>query len=72
MYQAIGNRVINKTPTLIKICISLVNAVLRPKMLGNRLGILTQILIVIDFFYICISEKYLQFRKKKKFAQEKI
>ena len=71
VYQVIGNRVIKKTPTLIKIRISLVNAVLRPKILGNRLGILTQILIVIDFFYICTSEKYLQFRKKT-FSQEKI
>ena len=71
VYQVIGNRVTKKTPTLIKIRISLVNAVLRPKILGNRLGILTQILIVIDFFYICILEKYVQFRKKT-FSQEKI
>ena len=34
--------------------------------LGNRLGISTQILIAMDyFFYLYISEKYLQFRKKK-------
>ena len=33
--------------------------------LGNRLGILTQILIAMDnFFYLYISEKYFQFRKK--------
>ena len=32
---------------------------------GNRLGILRQILIAMDyFFYLSVSDKYLQFRKK--------
>ena len=31
----------NKTPTFTKICIGLVDAVLLPKIFGNRLGILT-------------------------------
>ena len=40
--------------------------ILRSKILGNKLGILTYILIVMDyFFYLYISEKYLQFRGKK-------
>ena len=60
--QVIGNAV---TPTPIQIFIGFVDSILRSKILGNRLGILTQILIVMDyFFYLYISDKYLQFRKK--------
>lgn len=31
----------NETPTPVKICISLVDTILRPKILGNRIGILS-------------------------------
>ena len=44
------------------------------KILSNRLGILTQILIAMDyyFFFLHISEKYFQFRKKQKHLLRKI
>ena len=62
MWQVIGDAV---TPTPIQIFIGFVNAILRSKILGNRLGILTQILIAMDyFFYLYISDKYLQFWQK--------
>ena len=48
-WQVIGNSS-NKTPTPIQICIGLVDAVLRPKILGNRPGILTKMLVAMDFF----------------------
>ena len=61
--QVIGNAV---TPTPTQIFIGFVDAILRSKILDNRLGILTQILTAIDyFFYLYISDKYLQFRKKR-------
>ena len=61
--QFIGNAV---TPMLIQIFIGFVDAIPRSKALGNRLGILTQMLIAMDyFFYLYISDKYLQFREKK-------
>ena len=43
-------------------------AVLRLKILGNRINTLLQILLTMDcyFFFLYISEKYLQFRKKTK------
>ena len=58
----------NKTPTSIQICIGLVDTALRSKILGNRLGILMQILIAMDYYFLFfyISEKYFQFRKKQK------
>ena len=57
-----GNAV---TPTPIKIFIGFVDAILRFKILSNRLDILTQILIAMDyFFYLYISDKYPEFRKK--------
>ena len=60
--QVIGNAV---TPMPLQIFIGFVDAILLSKTLGNRLGILTQILIaIIYFFYLYISDKYLQFRKK--------
>ena len=60
--QVIGNVV---TPTPIQIFIGFADAILRSKILDNRLGILTQILIAMDyFFYLYISDKYFQFRKK--------
>ena len=63
MWQVIGDAV---TPTPIQIFIGFVDAIIRSKMLGNRLIILTQILIAMDyFFYLYISDKYLQFRGKK-------
>ena len=46
--QVIGNAV---TPTPIQIFIGFVDAILRSKILGNRLGILTQILIAMDYFF---------------------
>ena len=64
----------NKTPTPISIYIFLADAVPRPEKTGNRLGILTQFLIAVDyhFFFIYISEKYLQFRKIQKHLFSKI
>ena len=63
----------NKTLTRIQICIGLVDAVHRSKTLGDRLSILTQNLIAMDyFFFIYVSEKYLQFRKKQKHLLRKI
>ena len=59
----------NKTPTAILICIGIVHAILLHKILGNRLGILTQITIAMDYYFIislCISKKYLQLTKKTK------
>ena len=48
----------NKTATPIQICIGFVDAVLRPKILGNRLGILTWTLIAMNCcFFLYISEK---------------
>ena len=62
-WQVIGSAV---TPTPIKIFIGFADAILRSKILDNRLGILTQILIAMDyFFYLYISDIYLQFREKK-------
>ena len=62
MWQVIGNAV---TPTPIQIFIGFADAILRSKILDNRLGILTQILITMDyFFYLYISDIYLQFREK--------
>ena len=61
-WQVIGNAV---TPTPIQIFIGFADAILRSKILDNRLGILTQILITMDyFFYLHISDIYLQFREK--------
>ena len=55
----------NKTPIPIQICIGLVDAVLQYKILGNRSGISTQILIAMDYyFFFYILEIYL--RKKQK------
>ena len=43
----------------------MVNAIFGPKILGKRLGILTQIVTAMYyFFYLYISDEYLQFRKK--------
>ena len=61
-WQVIGNAV---TPTLIQMFIGFVDAILRSKILDSRLGFLTQILITMDyFFYLYISDIYLQFREK--------
>ena len=61
-WQVIGNAV---TPTPIKTFIGFADAILQSKILDNRLGILTQILITMDyFFYLYISDIYLQFREK--------
>ena len=40
----------NETPTSIQVCIGLVDVELWSKILGNRLGILTSVLIAMDFF----------------------
>ena len=61
-WQVIGNAV---TPTPIQIFIGFADAILQSKILDNRLGILTQILITMDyFFYLYISDINLQFREK--------
>ena len=61
-WQVIGNAV---TPTPIQIFIGFVDAILRSKILDNRLGILTYILTTMDYFlYLYISDIYLQFREK--------
>ena len=61
-WQVIGNAV---TPTNIQIFTGFVDAILRSIILVNRLGILTQILIAMHyFFYLYISDIYLQFRGK--------
>ena len=53
-WQVIGNAV---TPTPIQIFISSVDAILRSKILDNRLGFLTQILVATDYFlYLYISD----------------
>ena len=60
-WQVIGNEV---TPTPIQMFIGFVDAILRPKILHNRLAFLTQILITMDyFFYLYILDIYLQFRE---------
>ena len=41
----------NKTPTSIQICIGLVDTVLGSKILGNRLGILMQILTAMNCYF---------------------
>ena len=62
-WHVLGNAA---TPTPIQIFIGFADAILRSKILDNRLGILTQILIIMDyFFYLYISDIYLQFRGKK-------
>ena len=61
-WQVIGNAV---TPTPIEIFIGFADTILRSKILDNRLGTLTQILIKMDYlFYLYISDIYLQFREK--------
>ena len=51
--------------TPIQIFIGFADAILRSKILENRLGVLTQILITMDyFFYLYVSDIYLQFREK--------
>ena len=61
-WQVIGNAV---TPTSIQIFIGFLDTLPRSKIPGKRLRILTQILIAMDyFFYLYISDKYLQFREK--------
>ena len=61
-WQVTGNAV---TPMPIQIFIGFVHAIPRSKILGNRLGIFTQISAAMDYsFYLFISVKYLQFREK--------
>ena len=63
MCQVIGNAV---TPTPIDIFVGFADAILRSKILDNRLDILTQILITMNYlFYFYISDIYLQFRERK-------
>ena len=57
----------NKTPTPIQICIGFVDDVLQPKILGNRLGILTTILIGMDYFFI-----YVYFREASSIQKKQI
>ena len=51
-----------KTPTTI----GFVDAVLRSKMLGNRLGVLTQILIAMDYFFFLYFREALSVQEKTK------
>ena len=61
-WQVIGNSV---TPTSIQKSTGFVDAILRSKILHNRLGFLTQILITMDYsFYLHISDIYFQFSEK--------
>ena len=41
-----------KTPTLMQICTGFVDAKLGSRILSNRLGMLTQILIVFDYYFL--------------------
>ena len=43
---------------LLYICIGLVDIVLWPKTLGNRLSILTSVLVVFDYFFRCQKSTY--------------
>ena len=57
----------NKTQTFMQRCIGFADAALKPKILGKRLGNLTNILVSMDCYFLShISEKYFQFRKKTK------
>ena len=66
----------NKTPPSLEICIVLVGTLLRPKVLGNRPGILTWSLITMHyyfFFYICIFQRStFDLEKKQKHLSRKI
>ena len=57
-----------------KICVSPVDAVLQPRTLDTRLGILTKILVAMGYFFFFfkyISGKYLQFKTKAKIFVKK-
>ena len=41
----------NESPTSIQICIGLVDVLLWLKILGNRIGLLTSVLIAMDYFF---------------------
>ena len=58
----------NKKPTSIWICIGFVDVVLWPKILGNRLGLLTSVLIAMDHFFRC-QESTSNFENKKFICQ---
>ena len=61
-WQVIGNAL---TPTPIQMFIGFVDAILQSKLLDNRVGFLTQILITMDyFFHLYILGIYLQFWEK--------
>ena len=65
----------SKTTTPKQRCIGFVAAALQSKILGNRLGILAQTLIAMDYYFFLFfngSEKYLQFKKLQKHLVEKI
>ena len=62
----------NKIPTPIQIYIGFVDAVLRPKILGNRLGILRQILIAMDYLFFDIFQRIIFNLKKQKHLLKKI
>ena len=47
----------NKAPVSIQICIGFEDAITRPKILDNRLDILTQILIIMNYFFFCIFQR---------------
>ena len=61
LYYCISNKVLfsvarylkrsNKTTTFMQICAGLANVVLWPEILGNRVGILTSVLIAMDYFF---------------------
>ena len=62
----------NKTPTFTKICIGLVDAVLLPKIFGNRLDILTQILMANRFYIYIFQRSTFNLEKKQKHWIRKI
>ena len=63
----------NKTPRPIQIRTGLEDTLRRLRILGNRLGVLKQILIAMDYYlFLYISGKYLQFRKEQKHSLRKI
>ena len=67
-WQVVGTAVIKHQRPYSQICIGLVDAILRPKVLGDRLGILTLILIAKDYnisFSIYFKEVTSIYKKQK-------
>ena len=69
-YSADYLRRSNESPTSKQIYTGFVDAVLRPKILDNKLGILTQILIAMDYYLFL--QTYFQFKKIQKHLSRKV